>query len=66
MYQTNNYKDPSTGITWSGTGEVLDRISVYDHEEVVVGWDEDDNQWEASASVSCGEIQEIFEPQKVK
>ena len=66
LYDTQTYKDPSTGITWWGTGEVLDRISAYDHEEIVTGEDDLGNQWEASASVSCGEICEIFEPELVK
>ena len=62
MFDTENYTDPSTGITWSGTGEVLERISIYDWEEVVEGIDKDYNIWEASASVSCGIIQEIYSP----
>jgi len=64
FYNTQYYKDPSTGITWWGTGEVLDRISAYDWEEVVTGEDDLGNQWEASASVSMGHIQEIYEPVK--
>jgi len=53
------------GITWRGTGEVLDQISVYDWEEVVEGEDAEGNIWEASASVSIGIICEIYEPVKV-
>jgi len=63
MYTTEKWKDPATGITWSGTGEVIDRISVYDWEEIVEGYDDFGNEYAASASVSCGIIQDIYEPE---
>ena len=47
------------GITWRATGEVIDRTSIYDWEEVVEGEDELGNQYEASATISIGEIIEI-------
>ena len=62
FFNTNPWTDLSTGITWRGTGEVLDVISAYDWEEVVEGEDENGNIWTASATVSIGEIQEIYEP----
>jgi len=60
---TNTYHDKVNGITWTGTGEVIDRTSIYDWEEVVEGEDLFGNMWAASASVSIGEIVEIHEPE---
>ena len=65
MYTTQQYKDLDTGITWEGTGEILDVIDMHDYEEVVTGEDEEGNTWQASATVSCGIIQEIIEPELI-
>ena len=62
---TGIYEDPITGIKWNPTGEILDRVSIYDWEEVVIGHDKDGNIWKASATVSCGIIQEIIEPKLI-
>ena len=64
-FQTQKYTDPDTGITWEGTGEVIDRVSIYDWEEIVDGEDQEGNEYRASASVSIGMIVEIHEPEKI-
>ena len=46
----NAFKD----IEWELTGDVLDRIDIYDHSEVVVGYDKIGNEFEGVAEVSCG------------
>ncbi len=51
----NAFKD----IEWELTGDVLDRIDIYDHSEVVVGYDKIGNEFEGVAEVSCGEIIDV-------
>ncbi len=63
METTEKWKDPATDITWTGTGEIIDRVSAYDYEEIVEGYDDVGNEYAASASVSCGIMQEIYVPE---
>ena len=51
----NTFKD----IEWELTGDVLDRIDVYDHSEVVIGYDKIGSEYEGVAEVSCGEIVDV-------
>ena len=51
----------SHGIYWERTGEILDKISVYDYDEVVEGCDRDGHYYNATASISCDVIIAVTE-----
>ena len=46
-------------IDFELTGDVIDIIDCYDHEEVAEGLDQFGNEWGGSAIVSCGEVQDV-------
>ncbi len=54
------------GIKWELTGDILDRIDVYDHVETVTGFDEKGNEWEGSGLVSCGDLVEVDDAVEIK
>lgn len=48
-------------IEWEQTGDVLDKTSVYDWTEVVLGFDKDGRMYEAVAEVCCDDIIDIYD-----
>ena len=53
-----------TEIEFETTGEVLDTIDCYDHEEVVEGYDKEGNKYSGCGSVSCDELVNVYEIEK--
>ena len=58
-------REHNANIEWKLTGEVYDRVSCYDWEELLVGEDQYGECYTASGIVSCGEIQEIHDIEMV-
>jgi hypothetical protein len=52
-------------VTWHETREVIDRIDCYDKVVIAEGEDKFGNEWKALASISCGEMVEIEDPELV-
>ena len=56
-----DYNGVSVSFDESDVTDVLTEIDCYDSEVVVEGYDADGNEYEAIASMSCGELVEIDE-----
>jgi hypothetical protein len=54
------------GIDWELTGDILDRIDIYDHVETVTGVDEKGREWEGSGLVSCGDLVEVDDAELIE
>ena len=54
------------GIEWELTGDILDRIDIYDHVETVTGVDEKGREWEGSGLVSCGDLVEVDDAELIE
>jgi hypothetical protein len=54
------------GIKWELTGDILDRIDIYDHVETVTGVDEKGREWEGSGLVSCGDLVEVDDAELIE
>ena len=52
-------------IEWELTGNKLNQIDEYDWSEVVLGYDENDNEYEGTATVSIGDIIKVEDIEKV-
>ena len=56
-----DYNGVSVSFDESDVIETIEEIDCYDSEVVVEGYDADGNEYEAIASMSCGELVEIDE-----
>jgi predicted heme/steroid binding protein len=61
-YYSEEYK---TYITLDTNGEIYDQVDCYDWEEGVEGYDEEGNYYKGGAMVSCDEIVDITELERV-
>ena len=48
-------------IEWERTGEVLEVISIYDRTEVVLGYDDEGNNYIGNGVVSCDSLLDVIE-----